>query len=220
MNSHRRTGAFLKMLTQASSKHCTASTSIRPAQRTLSRTRSSNDAMRQVALHVTSDTPSRTKNTRKWTCALRNFFPTIQFIVCSEQIKQDPLRKQALQEVRAANAQLTDVKSRKKIQAVQPHAYAVHIVDAAVYAHFRPKFAACNHAGSDSPEIRVALRKDLHSVLASSGPNCALFPHLALVRSGGSCFSVSLNRIDNDMNYPPSNVQVRNQMFLHAFVCL
>ena len=78
--------------------------------------------MRQVALHVTSDTPSRTKNTRKWTCALRNFFPTIQFIVCSDQIKQDPLRKQALQEVRAANAQLTDVKSRKKIQAVQPHA--------------------------------------------------------------------------------------------------
>jgi hypothetical protein len=49
-------------------------------------------------------------------------------------------------------------------------------VDSAVYAHFLPKFAACNHAGSDSPEIRVALRKDLHSVLASSGPNCALFP--------------------------------------------
>ena len=114
----------------------------------------------------------------------------------------------------------TDVKSRTKIQAVQPHAYAVRIVDSAVYEHFRPKFAACNHAGSDSPEIRVALQKDLHSVLASSGPNCALFPHLALVRSGGSCFSVSLNRIDNNMNYPPSNVQVRNQMFLHAFVCL
>jgi len=127
-----------------------------------------------------------------------------------DNIRSDPDRKSVMQAVRAANAQSEDVQARRKLQAVQPHAHAVNTVDnAAVYENFRPKFAACIQPGSDTPEERTLLRQALHAVLDASGPNCALFPHLLLDRFGGTCFSVSLNRIDNNLNYPPSNVQVR-----------
>ncbi len=127
----------------------------------------------------------------------------------SEQIRSDPVRRLALKAVRATNLQSEDVQARRKLQAVQPRAHAVQIVDSAVYEHFRPKFDACILPGSDTPEERTLLRQALHAVLDASGPNCALFPHLPLDRFGGTCFSVSLSRIDNNLNYPPSNVQVR-----------
>ena len=131
----------------------------------------------------------------------------------------DPVRSLALKAVRAANAQSEDVQARRKLQAVQPHAHAVNTVDnAAVYENFRFKFAACIQPGSDTPEERTLLRQALHAVLDASGPNCALFPHLLLDRFGGTCFSVSLNRIDNNLNYPPSNVQVRVSPIFIMFV--
>ena len=54
--------------------------------------------------------------------------------------------------------QSEDVQARRKLQAVQPRAHAVHTVDNAVYEHFRPKFDACILPGSDTPEERTLLR--------------------------------------------------------------
>ena len=84
-----------------------------------------------------------------------------------DNIRSDPDRKSVMQAVRAANAQSEDVQARRKLQAVQPHAHAVHTVDNAVYEHFRPKFTACIQPGSDTPENRNLL---LVRILTQSSP--------------------------------------------------
>ena len=96
-----------------------------------------------------------------------------------------------------------------KLMSYTPEYYATHIVENALDKHFSPRFSYLGCA--DSLEERYALRKaliSLQDVLYASGPNCALSPHLPLDRIGGTCFTVSLNRVNNDLNYPPSIVQV------------
>jgi hypothetical protein len=93
-----------------------------------------------------------------------------------------------------------------KLMSYTPEYYATHIAENALDKHFSPRFSYLGCA--DSLEERYALRKALHDVLYASGLNCAFFPHLPLDRFGGTCFTVSLNRVNNDLNYLPSNVQV------------
>jgi hypothetical protein len=102
-----------------------------------------------------------------------------------------------------------DYAPRLKLMSYTPEYYATHIVENALDKHFSPRFSYLGCA--DSLEERYASRKaliSLHDVLYASGPNCALSPHLPLDRIGGTCFTVSLNRVNNDLNYPPSIVQV------------
>ena len=93
-----------------------------------------------------------------------------------------------------------------KEQRISPHYHALGIVSSAVNKHFTdPRFD--HQACVDSPEEREKLKGELLTVLQNHAGICAL-TGLPTDLFGGSVHSVSLNKIDNNVNYMVWNVQV------------